>query len=467
MTNTTKKITASTIAAALITGGVLLYNDKSDNVQEPFKIDWSIYDLNIPTINVTSVNTPTIDTTSVNTPTIDTTFVNTPTIDTTFVNTPTIDIASVNVSNKNLTTIKSSINTPIIENIKINNIFMKEIVTNVNVVDLNKNIYKVINFASDLPQWMQIVQISRELFVDQRSIEHDNVLNKQEVFIKWTKIYKEYKNMPYIKYVSIDKPFRMITEVGIPKNLDSLNILTENLKYYKSQGYDSVLVVFNKDDNSQDVLNTIKYIKKYLGMNVWLAYTGKELLTVSVFMDLDKYTSILTNCAPYISGYINSWRRTSAHLWEQDKAFMNYTNITLRRSNPNLPIVGELYYGNTHKYDKVNYVGFGLNNFENSSAIMIVNFGFKRIDVNYLTKFILSKYVGKTPLIACVVGHKPYYMTTNNNGYDYKTNMKIKHEVEQVFLRNGYIGVVTLSNDGKEMETNNLSTTLYNTLQGK
>jgi hypothetical protein len=57
-------------------------------------------------------------------------------------------------------------------------------------------------------------------------------------------------------------------------------------------------------------------------------------------MDVKKYTQILRESAPYISGYINSWRRTSVHLWKQDDAFMNYTNTILRQSNPNLPIVG-------------------------------------------------------------------------------------------------------------------------------
>ena len=201
-------------------------------------------------------------------------------------------------------------------------------------------------------------------------------------------------------------------------------------------------------------------------MNVWLTYGGSENLNETVFMDVEKYTRILSECAPYITGYINSWRRTSSHLWEQDLAFMNYTNHILRQSNGNLPIIGELYYGNTHKYQHVGNVGFGLNNFKNSSGVMVVNFGFKKIDVKYLINNILNKQIGNVAKIALVVGQKPYYMTDNNNKLDYKKNMTIKHEIEKKFLENGCVGTITLSNDGKKMETNNISETPYEKLQG-
>ena len=227
-----------------------------------------------------------------------------------------------------------------------------------------------------------------------------------------------------------------------------------------------MLVVFTKDDDASSVLNTIKYIIKYCNMNVWLTYGGSENLNETVFMDVEKYTRILSECAPYITGYINSWRRTSSHLWEQDLAFMNYTNHILRQSNGNLPIIGELYYGNTHKYQHVGNVGFGLNNFKNSSGVMVVNFGFKKIDVKYLINNILNKQIGNVAKIALVVGQKPYYMTDNNNKLDYKKNMTIKHEIEKKFLENGCVGTITLSNDGKKMETNNISETPYEKLQG-
>jgi hypothetical protein len=124
-----------------------------------------------------------------------------------------------------------------------------------------------------------------------------------------------------------------------------------------------------------------------------------------------------------------------------------------------------LYYGNNYKFQEDGNVGFELNNFENSSAVMVVNFGFTKIDVKYLLNNILPKYVDKNVAkIACVVGQKPYYLTKFPNGLNYQDNMKIKHEIENDFLRNGFIGTITLSDDGYQLETNVLTRTLFDTL---
>lgn len=319
---------------------------------------------------------------------------------------------------------------------------------------------------SDFSEWKAFINKVDKVFVDKRMVSYDpSIIKTNPNIAKWIEIYDKYKDMQPVKYVPITSKFRMISEVLIPKNNKQLNILTQNLAYYKSQGYDSVLVVFTKDDSSFDVLNTVKYIVKNMGMNVWLTYGGNESLKESVFMDFDKYTDILKQCAPYIIGYINSWRRTSVHLWEQDPFFMNYTNSVLRTHNASLPIVGELYYGNTHKYQGEGNVGFGLNNFKNSSGIMIVNFGFKKVDVKYLMQTILKPYINGVSTIALVVGHKPYYLTDYKNNFGFEKNMLIKHEIQNLFMKYGCIGTVTLQNDGKHVNTNNLSETLYSQLK--
>lgn len=397
--------------------------------------------LTIPNANGINLNTPAINESQVS--------IKTPNLMT--VDTAIINLGSTFISNDSLASLNSSI---------------KEIGKDTNEFAKTLLSLKPDDPTSDFPEWEQFIKTTNEVFRDKRMVSYDKTIIKSNTIINdWLEIYKEYKNKPDVKYIPIQKKFRMITEVRIPKTSKQLNILTENLKYYKSEGYDSVLVAFDKNDSPSEILNTIKYIIQYGQMNVWAAYSGKETLQESVFMDVQQYKLILQTIAPYIHGYVNSWRRTSAHLWAQDQEFMKFTNTVLRSINPNLPILGELYYGNTHKYDSVGNIGFEMNNFKNSSAVMIVNFGFKRIDVNYLFDTVLKPYIGNNPTVACVVGHKPYYMTTYKNGLDYKENMAIKHEVENRFLAKGCVGVITLSNDGKGLSTNNLSETLFSTLQ--
>lgn len=440
---TTKTVASIATAAAIIGGGIGIYeyydNDTAQNINQvaTSEIDWSLYDLNIPTIELPSLDIPTIEIVSI--PMIDT-----PTIEElkiTPLSLPVIDETSLKALNATTKDFESEM--------------AKNSIT----------IEKLPDPSADWDEWITFFEKAKTIFADQRGIQHDKTFNKNnEIIHKWMNIYKEYRNTPDVAFVPIKEKFRMITEVRVPKSTSELSILSENLAYYKSQGYDSVLFCFDKDDDVSKALNTVKYIQKYCGMKVWFAYTGKESLYETVFIDPDKYKEMLTTLAPYCNGFINSWRRTSAHLFEQDKAFMNFTNITLRKAVPNIPIVGELYYGNTHKYDRVGVVGFGINDFKNSSAVMIVNFGFRKIDMNYLFKNILIKYLGDKPKIGCVVGQRPYYLNVQSNGLSYQENMDIKKEIEDKFFKQGCVGVVTLSNDGREMESNNITVTPYNSL---
>jgi len=467
---TTKTVASVAAAAAVIAAGVGVYEyyntgTATTSATQSAEIDWSKYDLNLPTIVLPAIDIPAIQVVTI--PTVDV-----PKLDDLDLNPlsmpvlekeNTVDKSIKNTATEitNATKVDTSIADAVLDETQLKQL-------NATVGDFTKEMTETTNMpdpAADLPEWFAFVKKQKETFVDQRGLKYDKTFVKSsEIANKWIAIYEQYKNAPAVAYVPIQERFRMITEVRTVKTYDQMSILQKNLEYYKSQGYDSVLFGFDKDDTVENALNTVKYIQKYGGMKVWFTYTGKESLYDTVFIDPDKYKQMLTALAPYCNGYLNSWRRTSVHLWEQDKAFMSYTNTILRTAVPNLPIVGELYYGNTHKYEHVGVVGFGLNNFENSSAVMIVNFGFRKIDMDYLFGTILNKYLGNTPKVGCVVGQRPYYLTTDNNGLTYQENMVIKHEIEDKFFAHGCIGTVTLSNDGKEMETNNLTSTLYSTL---
>lgn len=477
MNNTQKTIASIATAAVLIGGGVAVYETSNDESKQTTltsqeiinSIDWSKYDLNIPTIDVPNIQVTNLGLPEVKLPQVDEikivpVVVN---LDNTEVSLPKIEENKIEIP-------MIAQNSPVDDEI-IN--LTKTIIEQSNIDELNKSIgginntLKLFNIVSPdqgFDEWVLFAKDNTIFFVDKRMVSHDVKMTlPNEIIESWKKIYNSYENVQDIKYVPIKNKFRMITEVRTPLDNYQLNILTENLKFYKSEGYDSVLYGFTEKDNPYDVLNTIKYIIKYCGMKVWLTYTGEETLKKTVFMNPEIYTQILTQSAPYISGYLNSWRRTSVHLWKQDKAFMNYTNHILRNVNPNLPIIGELYYGNNYKYQGEGNVGFEMNNFTNSSGIMIVNFGFKRIAVKYLLNTVLKLYIGNIPKIACVVGERPYYLTDNKNHLDYKKNLELKHQIENNFFNNGCIGVITLSNDGRYWETNNLSKTLYNTLSSK
>lgn len=411
------------LTAGAIAGGTLLVTNLTDNqsttapTEQIVEIDWSQYDLNLPTLDI-----PTLDLISLDEPTLNDTVVVTFKI-------PTIDKNDIEIENIN--NILNGVDMAIKEN--------------------EQQLSSMIKFQQLLAEQFKVKDVRS--FKHDKSITYDN-----KSFAKWIDIYKQYENVTAIKFVKAPK-FRMISEIVYPTGRYQLDILSKNLEFYKSVGYDSVLLTFDGTENVTNLVNLVKYIKKNYQLGVWFTYSGEESLNHSIFIDPDLYKEYLQQLAVVCDGYINSWRRTSGHLLEQDEAFKNYTNAMLREANNKLPIIGELYFGETHKYTGINR-GYSLNSSVNNSAIMAVNFGYFNVNIDYVVKNILKNKAGEGDYVGLVVGRSPYYKT-NNKQDDYLIYLDEKRQIEDCFIKAGCIGTITLQNDGKEY-TNNLSEYLYN-----
>ena len=408
--------------------GVLTYNALTGSDD----IDWSKYALDVPTINVPKLTLPNLGIAKLDTPVLS-------------LEQPVVSLETGNDVPKLET---STINTAMVVN--------------------GTETPKLTLPTENLQEYKEFIEELQKTFTDRRNIGYESqALNpgNSVLFSEWISIYKQYQNMPSIAFVPITTKFRMISEVSPLYTQKEMEILDKNLVFYKSEDYDSVLVTFTKDDNPSAVLNTIKYIIKTHNMKVWLAYSGAESLKETAFMPVNEYTNILASCAPYITGYVNSWRRTSVHLWKQELAFMNYTNHILRLNNPNVAILGELYYGETAKYINEKYpYGWDTNAFPNESGLVLSNSGYQNLNFKYLFNKLLPSITGNKnyPYVGLVIGPHPYYRGKTN--LDYASALKIKHDIENKFFKYNCVGTITLSSDGKSDGTNDLTKNVYNTL---
>lgn len=323
---------------------------------------------------------------------------------------------------------------------------------------------EVYTYDNDILEGIRLTQILKTQFKDQRSIEHDTYLLNNQYLNEWLTIYKNYKNIEFKQLLNV-KPFRMISEVRLPKSDEEFKILADNLSYYKSQGYDSALITFDGSEKAYDLRYLAIYIKQRFGLRVFFAFGGKERLAESIFINPRHLQSCLANLAIESEGFLIAWRRTSIHLLEQDDQFMNFMIKSVRDVNPKCHVFGEFYYGNTAKYPTANKFGFGQNIHKCSSAIVINNFGFSSVDIqSVITKLVPSK-IGKHQYIGLVIGQRPYYLTTNKNGLTFEQNREIKVNIENMFKSAGCIGTITLHDDGKDLNknhNNNLSATKFN-----
>jgi hypothetical protein len=160
------------------------------------------------------------------------------------------------------------------------------------------------------------------------------------------------------------------------------------------------------------------------------------------------------------------WRRSSLHLFIPDKAYNNYVHHTLRKANPNMYIMGEIYYGMTAiNHPKIDWFS---NIPTNCSGIMLKNFGYKGFNLENIIKITRKKYnTNDLPIMGVVVGDKPYYATRRKNNLNFEKNFQIKVQLEKRFMKSKIIGTITMHDDGSNgiydsNITNNLTQSIFN-----
>ena len=143
---------------------------------------------------------------------------------------------------------------------------------------------------------------------------------------------------------------------------------------------------------------------------------------------------------------------------------MNYLCACARESNPSLAILGEVYYGNTAEHPHAGQWGWGINLPAYASGALLCNFGFSGVDAESICGRLVPAQIGRMPMAVVVTGQKPYYLTEAPNGLSQEVNQQIKEKIEAKFVAAGCRGSVTLQDDGRDLEKNNLSETLYSSL---
>lgn len=180
-------------------------------------------------------------------------------------------------------------------------------------------------------------------------------------------------------------------------------------------------------------------------MYPFFCFGGKESLKEEIFVNPEWIKEILTKLGPECYGYL-PWRRTSLHLFIPDDAYNNFINTTLRIANPNIYILGEVFYGRTAiDHDKVKW---WVNMPKNCSGVILTNLGYNNINIENVLR--ISRKLIKSnslPIIMMVCGEKPYYATKNNTYKTFEQNLGIKQELERRIIKAGFNGFITTHDD--------------------
>ena len=266
----------------------------------------------------------------------------------------------------------------------------------------------------------------------------------------WAEIYKAYAaDTPAPgKKIELAKGLRMISYMCLPQSDAAQRTLEANLAYYKSEGYNAVLFLVEDLDHLDETLALIRAVKSGYGLAVWAAYGGDTSLGECdpvTFLNPAKYQAWLTAIAPEIDGW-----------FMQDAPYIHTVVTALRKGNPELPIVGELYYGYTYRFRSDHTAYYSRNSFANASADIIQNRGHFNVD-----RKTVMRQLDK-PGIGVVIGRKVMYLTTTSDTWS--AARRIKRRIERDYLRSGAIGTITEHGDGNIVIRSGGMPLLYNDL---
>lgn len=315
-----------------------------------------------------------------------------------------------------------------------------------------------------------------KMILDQRSALDSKLYQLSEDDLKqWVNIYNDTIDSVY--YVQPPKGLRMIAEVRMPQSEEQAKILQENLNYRHAQGFNAVLVTFSGSEDVNDLVDLVTYLKK--GFSVWFAFGGHEDLKEPVFMSPEKYGLYLQSLAYVSSGFLSHWRRTSSHLFIQDEAFMFYTALNVRAGNPNIPILGEVYFGETAPLNKTaewykttgqlaNHIKIHLviRMVKGGSGYVLTNFGYPNIDVDGVMHGLL-KPVQDSPKYVLISGPYPYFLTTHKRNTSYEEDLQGIEDLEKSWTRAGVWGTIVTHADGTDSNgvSDNMSAYSYKSIK--
>ena len=348
----------------------------------------------------------------------------------------------------------------------------------ITITEITSDTIKIPDLQEGLDTIADNMKVLNNLMIDKRNMLSDTTLhNPSNTGVKkWISIYQN--TYAPITKVPLPSGTRMIAEVRMPQNQEQAKILKENLDYRKSQGYNAILVTFYGTEEVADLTALITYLKNY-GFKVWFAYTGKEDLKESVFIDPDKYATYLQSLAAVSDGFLSHWRRTSSHLFIQDDAFMMYTTQWVRIGNPEIPILGEIYYGETAPiFQKVDWVKsfpsqdlyYEYNNLvtrmvQGGSGYLISNFSTQNVNVEGVMKNLLGKI--QEPKYILITGPSVYFLSSKKTSTTYEQDLKTMKKIEDRWMRAGCIGVIVTHGDGSDTDvvSDNMSQYSYKNIK--
>ncbi len=176
---------------------------------------------------------------------------------------------------------------------------------------------------------------------DARNLDFDPTVRSAYAakWAAWSRIYDRYADWRGDAFPLPERPLRIAAEFRAGNAPDFL--------FLRGVGFDGIVLLVDAMEEPTDAVRSI-HAAHGAGLLVFVAWCPpRESLEATVFPDPARLGAILRRTGAAADALIVGWRRTSIHLLQQDRAYSAFLIASARADRPDLPVIGEIYTGET------------------------------------------------------------------------------------------------------------------------
>ncbi len=155
----------------------------------------------------------------------------------------------------------------------------------------------------------------------------------------WSRIYREYADWRGEAIALSAEPLRLAAEYRAGDAFDA--------KALKAAGFNGVVLLLDLADTADSATLYAMQLRG-AGLRVAIAFSPRgEEHRDTVFPDSRRLSALLRRSAVHADALLIGWRRTSIHMFRQDRPYTAFLIAAARSGNPKIPVIGEIYAGET------------------------------------------------------------------------------------------------------------------------
>ena len=248
-------------------------------------------------------------------------------------------------------------------------------------------------------------------------------------------------NLPALEAVAWNppSPLKIISEIRLPRGEEQIANLAAEMAWARAEGYSGCLIVWRQGDDPAKLAALVAQLKSD-GWWILLSIGPGESSESTSYIPIEQIKTMLAVVLPHCDAFLPGWRKSSPPHWTGDNAVYPTALAAIARNIcPEIPLLGNIFV--TQDQETIAGIPSG------ASAVVVQGAGYRQRRPAKVRALVDIKI--NLPLIALIMGPRPYYESFHKIEINKQEVWQAKHAVEKKFQGAGF-GTITMAGDGAD-----------------